>query len=85
MDRLPQMLTTRQASNETGLSVNKLRALIESGKLPAVNSAASDRQARWLINREHLEAFLTPTNIAPRKKPKPARRQRIDRNVPQVF
>ena len=84
MDRLPQMLTTRQASNETGLSVNKLRALIESGKLPAVNSAASDRQARWLINREHLEAFLTPTNV-PAPKPKPARRQRVDRNVPKIF
>ena len=84
MDQTPTLLTTGDVARITGFSIAKIRKLIDAGRLPAVNGSSTDRP-RWAIRREDLDAFLQPSNIAPRKKPKPARRQRIDRNVPQVF
>ena len=78
------LLTTREVSEITGLTLTKICRLIEAGRLPAIDTCPGPRP-RWGIRREDLEAFLTPSNVAPRKKAKPARRTRIDRNVPQVF
>ena len=84
MNQSTDWLTTRQVATMLGMTPQKVRKLIEIGRLPAVNAAATEKMARWLIRREHLEAFLTPSNV-PAPKAKPARRTRIDASVPKVF
>ncbi len=81
-----QYLTTGESAKLSGFTIQKIRRLVELGRIPATNTSTGDRP-RWTIRRADLEAFLTPTNVR-RDSPRPTatrRRQRLDANVPQVF
>lgn len=78
-----QYLTTGDVAAELGWTIQKVRALCESGRLPAVNTSTAKRP-RWTIRRVDLDAFLTPASVA-RAEKKAAPRRRIDANVPKVF
>lgn len=78
-----QYLTTGDVAAETGWTIQKVRTLCESGRLPAVNTSTASRP-RWTIRRCDLDAFLTPAAVAKAEKQSNARR-RIDANVPKVF
>ena len=82
-----QYLTTIEAAKIAELSPQKIRVLIESGRLPAVNTSIGDKRPRWSIRRCDLEAFLTPASVVKQqaKQATAARRQRIDAHVPKVF
>jgi excisionase family DNA binding protein len=80
-------LTTIEAAKVAALSPQKIRLLIESGRLPAVDTSVGSKRVRWSIRRVDLEQFLTPASVAKAaaKQVIAARRQRIDANVPKVF
>lgn len=82
-----QYLTTVEAAKIAWVSPQKVRELIEAGKLPAVNIAVTDKRPRWSIRLCDLEAFLTPATVtkSQAKSQAASRRQRIDANVPKVF
>lgn len=78
-------LSPVEASRVCGLSAQKIRRLIELGRLPATDTSTGQRP-RWSIRREDLEAFLTPRNLRPEaRRTAPPRRKRLDANVPKVF
>lgn len=58
-----QFLNTRQVSRATGWSMEKVRQLIRTGKLPAIDTSTGER-ARWSIRVDDLERFLTPSEKA---------------------
>lgn len=76
-------LTTGEVAAELGWTIQKVRALCESGRLPAVNTSTGKRP-RWTIRRVDLEAFLTPASVAEAEQ-KAAPRRRIDAGVTKVF
>lgn len=78
-----QYLSTGDAAAIMGCTIQKIRALCESGRLPAVNTSTAKRP-RWTIRRVDLEAFLTPASVRQVEK-KAAPRRRIDAGVPKVF
>ena len=80
-------LTSVDAAKIAGMTAQKIRVLIEAGKLPAVNISATNNRPRWSIRRCDLEAFLTPAAVAKAeaKRAGASRRQRIDAGVPKVF
>ncbi len=82
-----QYLTTIEAGEIARMTPQKIRVLIEAGKLPAVNVSATDNRPRWSIRLVDLETFLTPASVAKAEARNRAasRRQRIDRDVPKVF
>jgi len=82
-----QYLTTIEAAEIAGIAPQKIRVLIESGRLPAVDTSIGDKRPRWSIRRCDLEQFLTPASVVKQqaKQATAARRQRIDANVPKVF
>jgi len=82
-----QYLTAPEAAKIARVTPQKIRALIEGGRLAAVNTSTTDNRPRWSIRRCDLEAFLTPATVAKREASRAAasRRQRIDRDVPKVF
>jgi excisionase family DNA binding protein len=82
-----QYLTTIEAAEIAELSPQKIRLLIESGRLPAVDTSIGSKRPRWSIRRVDLEAFLTPASVVKQqaKQATAARRQRIDAHVPKVF
>lgn len=81
------VLTTAQAAKVASFSTQKIRELIEAGKLPAVNTSTTDKRVRWSIRLCDLEAFLTPPSVqkSQAKSQAASRRQRIDRDVPKVY
>lgn len=81
-----QYLTTGEVAAELGMTVQKVRALCELGRLPAVNTSAATRP-RWTIRRVDLDEFMTPASVkkTQAKQANASRRQRIDAGVPQVF
>ena len=81
-----RLLTTQDVRRITGWSTLKVRNLIASNKLRAINISCSDRPY-WQIPVESLEALLSG-DTQPTKsdvKQSTSRRQRIDANVPKVF
>lgn len=54
-----QFLSTRQVAKSTGWSMEKVRQLIRTEKLPAINTSTGERP-RWSVRIEDLEKFLTP-------------------------
>lgn len=82
-----QYLTTAESAAIAGTTSQKIRLLIEAGKLPAVNTSTTENRPRWSIRLCDLEAFLTPASVtkSQAKQQAAARRQRIDANVPKVF
>lgn len=82
-----RFLTTIEAAQIAELSPQKIRELIEAGKLAAVDTSLGSKRPRWSIRRCDLEAFLTPASVtkSQAKQATAARRQRIDANVPKVF
>lgn len=74
------MLTTKQVAVRTGWSVDKVRRLINSGKLKAVDTSSGQRPT-FEIAESDLERFLNGGKRPARKQPAPA----IDSMVPQVF
>jgi len=81
-----QYLGTGEVAEILGMSIQKIRALCESGRLPAVNTSTATRP-RWTIRRCNLERFLTPASVqkTEAKQQATARRSRIDAHVPKVF
>lgn len=78
-------LTTGEAAEFCGFTIQKVRRLVELGRIPATNTSCGTRP-RWTIRREDLEAFLSPTNVRPEaRRTGPARRKRLDADVPHVF
>ena len=77
-----QYLTTGDAAKLTGWTAAKVRALCESGRLPAVNTSTAIRP-RWTIRRIDLEAFLTPGGKV-ETVDKPKRRSRLDSGVRKI-
>ena len=79
------LLTTIEASSLCGMSPAKIRRLIEMGRLPAKNTSTGKRP-RYAIRRVDLDAFFEPDNVRPEaRRTAPARRKRIDADVPHVF
>ncbi len=79
------LLTIKEVRKRTGFSELKIRSLIKSGRLLAVDTSTGER-ACWRIREEDLLEFLTPkSKQEPQGKAKAARRQRIDAGVPKVF
>jgi excisionase family DNA binding protein len=80
-----QLLTTTEVQRRTGWSLPKIRALIESGKLPAINTSTGKRPF-WQILDDALDACLRGETPQQAKPTKPvAGRKRIDANVPKIF
>ncbi|TWU10812.1 helix-turn-helix domain-containing protein [Allorhodopirellula heiligendammensis] len=81
-----QYLGTGEVAEIIGMSIQKVRALCESGRLPAVNTSAATRP-RWTIRRCDLDEFMTPDCVkkTQAKQARESRRQRIDAHVPKVF
>lgn len=79
------LLKTSDVQKITGWSPLKVRGLIESGKLKAINTSTGKRPL-WEILPESLEAFLNPNGSEPQQ-PESKRivRKRIDANVAKVF
>ncbi len=82
-----QYLTTIEAAEIAGMTAQKVRVLIEAGKLPAVNVSCTDNRPRWSIRLIDLEQFLTPASVAKAeaRSGSASRRQRIDQHVRKVF
>jgi hypothetical protein len=80
-------LTTIEAGRIAGVTPQKIRTLIELGKLPAVDISTTNNRPRWSIRLVDLESFLTPPIVAKAdaKQQATSRRRRIDANVPKVF
>lgn len=82
------LLTTGDVARRTGWTIGKVRALCESGKLPAVDTSTGKRP-RWSIREIDLEAFLTPGPRYPDRNSRPRSRRSgpkpIDADVPKVF
>ena len=53
------LLTVRDIALELFISVQKVRRLIRTGRLPAINTSTGKRPS-YLVHREHLQAFLKP-------------------------
>ena len=82
---MADLLSTGDVAKLTGLTPAKVRRLVEIGRLPAVNLTTGIRP-RWAIHRSDLEKFLEPTNVRPEaRRTAPARRRRIDADVPKIF
>ncbi len=83
---MSKILTTGDVARLTGWTIEKVRALCESGKLPAINTSTGKRP-RWSIRECDLDAYLTPPARGSHFVPQPGRRrrQRIDADVAQVF
>jgi hypothetical protein len=81
-----QFLSTGDVASLTGFTIQKVRALCELGRLPAVNTSTTDRP-RWTIRRVDLEAFLTPAAVtkAESAKKTATRRRRLDEGVERVY
>lgn len=81
-----QYLGTGEVAEIIGMSIQKVRALCEQGKLPAVDTSAAKRP-RWTIRRCDLDEFMTPASVkkTQAKRTSETRRQRIDANVPKIF
>lgn len=79
-------MTTGEAAEFCGFTIQKVRRLVELGRIPATNTSCGTRP-RWTIRREDLEAFLSPTNVRRDATQSAARRRtrRIDADVPQIF
>ena len=56
---MKELLTTRQVATQTGWAIEKVRRLIDAGKLPAINTSTG-RRPRWAVWGEDLNKFLTP-------------------------
>jgi len=82
-----QYLTTAACAAIAGTTSQKIRLLIEAGKLPAVNTSTTDNRPRWSVRRCDLESFLTPASVAKSqaKQAAASRRQRIDADVQKVY
>lgn len=80
------LLTVKQVSERTGFSTLKVRSLIHSGRLLAVDTSPGAK-ACWRIREEDLTNFLTPDSVKerPAKRSKVESRKRIDADVPKVF
>ena len=70
-------MTTRDIAERTGWSVDKVRMLIKSKRLQAVNTSSGSRPT-YAVRREALYDFLV-SQKGPARKPKNAD------NVPEVF
>jgi hypothetical protein len=82
-----QYLNSIEAGKIAGLSPQKIRMLIESGRLAAVDTSIGTKRPRWSIRLCDLLEFLTPASVAKSQARQAAasRRQRIDRDVPKVY
>jgi hypothetical protein len=83
------VLSTADIRRETGWTLNRIRTLIASGKLPAVNVSSGNERPMYAIRREDWLAFIQPSEV-----PKPSavvtpavktERKRINANVPKRF
>jgi hypothetical protein len=54
------ILSTADIRRETGWTMNRIRALIASGKLPATNVSSGGHRPRYAICREDWLAFIHP-------------------------
>ncbi len=82
-------LTTLEAASVARLSPQKIRMLIEAGRLAAVDTSVGAKRPRWSIRRVDLEAFLTPPAVAKAEAKQSAvttaRRQRIDNDCKRIY
>ena len=82
---MSRLLKTTDVRKRTGWSPQKIRRLIEIGKLKAIDSSTTKRPF-WNILEESLDAMLNgshePSVSAAPKKPS---KRRIDADVPKVF
>lgn len=53
------LLTVRQASNKTGISLSLLYTLCSEGRLPHYRIGAGGRRGKVMIDEEDLHVFLT--------------------------
>lgn len=88
-DNSPPYLSTPEAAKIARFSKAKIRQLIVSGKLAAVDTSAGDKRPRWSIRLADLEAFLTPQSVAKAEAKQSAvstaRRQRIDSDCKRIY
>jgi len=85
------VLSTADIRRETGWTLNRIRSLIASGKLRAVNVSSGDERARYAIRREDWLEFIEPKGtpepspLPSTPAPKQRAPQRINANVPKRF
>lgn len=85
------LLNDRKFTPETAaplmaMSAQRIRRLIESGRLPAVNTSSGKQRPRYLILESSIREFFTPASRKPGKvTAQRAHRQRIDAGVEKVF
>ena len=82
-----QYLTTIEAAKIAELSPQKIRLLIESGRIAAVDTSIGTKRPRWSIRLCDLLEFLTPASVAKSqaKQASAERRRRIDADVQKVY
>jgi len=82
------LLTTRQVSDRTGLSLFKIRQLIKLKKLHGIDTSVGTR-AYYMVPEESLAAFLRgELHNAPKEDSVTEvnrKSRRIDADVPKVF
>lgn len=76
------VLSTPEVRQHTGWSLAKIRGLIKSGRLPAVNTSIGQRPT-YAVRLSDLERLLTPAGSIPSSQR--GSRYRIDRDVDRVF
>lgn len=72
-DRPARGLTPRETARLLRVSPDRVRAMIKSGRLGAINTGACGRD-RFIVLPEHLAAFAAANRAA--RPPVPARRRR---------
>lgn len=85
MNTVSRLLTTTEVQALTGWSILKVRALIKTGRLRAVDTSTGSRPF-WQVMESDLAAFLNRSSVVVEPPKKITRRRtRIDANVEQVF
>jgi excisionase family DNA binding protein len=83
--RLCRTLSTSDAADRLGVSVNKILGWIHSRELRALNVAARPGgRPRWRISPEDLAAFEAARSARPAPPPR-GRRRRLDPSVIEYF
>ena len=56
MDKLA--LTVKETSETLSVSTKTVRALIDSGRLPAIRVGEGKERAKWLVPKDSIHSFL---------------------------
>ena len=76
------MFTTPQVAEKLGVRVERIRGLIRSGRLRALNLSPNDKAPRYMIDAADLQRFLEEAGrrrpVESRRLPRRAAKREID-------